>query len=129
MSYIYICECDQETYDIMKIMNNSLEHLYDIKGNLWLGVEPDTSHLPDKHPRLLNHRGFLICHRSLVQVIHLFMSTAVANNIYIWYYICFDNRDKLPGHDDDDDTGDMSTCDMQPTADEVAEIFKQQVTL
>ena len=46
----------------------------------------------------------------------------------IWYYICFDNRDSLPG-DDDDDTGDMSTCDMQPTDDEVAEISKQQVTL
>ena len=62
------------------------------------------------------------------------MSTAVVNNIYIWYYICFDNRERLPGDDDDDDdddddTGDMSTCDMLPTADEVAEIFKQQVTL
>ena len=47
----------------------------------------------------------------------------------IWYYICFDNRDSLPGDDDDEDPGDMSTCDMQPTDDEVAEIFKQQVTL
>ena len=48
----------------------------------------------------------------------------------ICYYICFDNIDSLPGDDDDDDyTGDMSTCDMQPTDDEVAEIFKQQVTL
>ena len=44
-----------------------------------------------------------------------------------------DNRDSLPGDDDDDDdddgTGDMSTCDMQPTDDEVSEIFKQQVIL
>ena len=48
----------------------------------------------------------------------------------IWYFICFDNRDSLPGDDDgDDDTCDMSTCDMQPTDDEVAEIFRQQVTL
>ena len=31
--------------------------------------------------------------------------------------------------DDDDDTGNMSTCDMQGTDDEVSEIFKQQVTL
>ena len=40
------------------------------------------------------------------------------------YHICFDNRDSLPGDDDavDDDTGDISTCDMQAT-DEVAEIF------
>ena len=46
------------------------------------------------------------------------------------YYICFDNRDSLPGGgDDDDDTGDMSTCDMQSTDDEVTEIFTQQVTL
>ena len=45
------------------------------------------------------------------------------------YYIYFDNRDSLPGDDDDDDTGDMSICDMQPTDDEVAEIFRQQVTL
>ena len=96
-----------------------------------MGVKPDASHLPDECPRPLDHRGFPICHRSLVQVIHWFMSTAVANNIYIWYYICFDSRDRLPGDDDDDDddTGVMSTSDMQPTADEVAEIFKQQVTL
>ena len=42
--------------------------------------------------------------------------------------MCFDNRDSLPGDDDDDDTGDMSTCDMQPTDDEIAEIFRKQVT-
>ena len=51
----------------------------------------------------------------------------------IWYDICFDNRHSLPGDDDDvnddDDTGNMSTCDMQGTDDEVSEIFKQQVTL
>ena len=52
----------------------------------------------------------------------------------IWYDICFDNRDSLPGgddddDDDDDDTGDMPTCDMQPTDDEVTKIFRQQVTL
>ena len=46
----------------------------------------------------------------------------------IWYDICFHNTDSLTG-DDDDDIGNMSTCDMQPTDDEVAEIFKQQVTL
>ena len=27
-----------------------------------VGVEPDTSHLPDEHPRLLDHRDFPICH-------------------------------------------------------------------
>ena len=51
----------------------------------------------------------------------------------IWYNICFDNRHSLPGDDDDvdddDGTGNMSTCDMQSTDDEVSEIFKQQVTL
>ena len=51
----------------------------------------------------------------------------------ILYHICFDNRDSLPGDDDaaadDNDTSDMSTCDMQPTDDEVAEIFRKQVIL
>ena len=49
----------------------------------------------------------------------------------ILYHICFDNRDSLPGEDDDDDdndTGDVSTCDMQPTDNEVAEIFRKHVT-
>ena len=47
----------------------------------------------------------------------------------ILYHICFYNKDSLPGDDDDvDDTGDMSTCDMQPTDGEVAEIFRKQVT-
>ena len=52
----------------------------------------------------------------------------------ILYHICFDNRDSLPGggddddDDDDNDTGDMSTCNMQPTDDKVAEIFRKQVT-
>ena len=35
------------------------------------GVKPDTSHLPDEHPRPLDHRGFPICPRSLIQVIHV----------------------------------------------------------
>ena len=45
------------------------------------------------------------------------------------------NRESLPGDDDndddddDDDTGDISICDVQATDDEVAEIFRQQVTL
>ena len=48
----------------------------------------------------------------------------------ILYHICFANTDSLPGVDDDDDndTGDISTCDMQPKDDEVAEIFRKQVT-
>ena len=50
----------------------------------------------------------------------------------ILYYICFDNRDSLPGDDDadddDNDTVAMSTFDMPPTDDEVAEIFRKQVT-
>ena len=31
-----------------------------------------------------------------------------------WYDICFDNRHSLPGDDDDvdDDTDNMSTCDV-----------------
>ena len=45
----------------------------------------------------------------------------------ILYHVCFDNRDSLPG-DDDDDTGDISTFDMQATDDEVAEIFRKHVT-
>ena len=42
----------------------------------------------------------------------------------ILYHICFDNTDSLPGDggDDDDDTGDISTCDVEATCDEVAEI-------
>ena len=42
----------------------------------------------------------------------------------LWQY-------SLPGDDDDDDdddTGDSSTCDMQATDDEVAEIFRKHVT-
>ena len=44
----------------------------------------------------------------------------------ILYHICFDNRDSLPG-DNDDDIGDISTSGMQATDDEVAEIFRKQV--
>ena len=36
-----------------------------------VGVEPDTSHLLDECPRPLDHRGFPICPRSLIQVIHI----------------------------------------------------------
>ena len=47
----------------------------------------------------------------------------------ILYNVCFDNRDSLPGDDDhDDDTSDISTFDVQATYDEVAEIFRKQVT-
>ena len=38
-------------------------------------------------------------------------------------------RESLPGDDDNDDTGDISICDIQATDDEVAEIFRWQVTL
>ena len=38
------------------------------------------------------------------------------------YHVCFDNTESLPGDDDDDDTGDISTCDVEATHDEVAEI-------
>ena len=56
--------------------------------------------------------------------------TTIHNNtILIWwlYHVCFENTDSLPG-DDDDDTGDISTFDMEATDDEVAEIFRKQVT-
>ena len=45
----------------MKIINNSLEHSFirDRKGIAPLvGVKPNASCLPDKCPRLLDHRGF-----------------------------------------------------------------------
>ena len=46
----------------------------------------------------------------------------------ILYHICFDNTDSLPGDDDDgDDTGDISTCDVEARHDEVAEICRKQV--
>ena len=41
-----------------------------------VAVKPDASHLPHECPRLLDHRGFLICHRSLIQVIHNFVILA-----------------------------------------------------
>ena len=45
----------------------------------------------------------------------------------------FDNTDYLPGdnnnNNDDDDKGDISTYDMEAADDEVAEIFRKQVTL
>ena len=50
----------------------------------------------------------------------------------IWYDISFDNRQSLPGDDDDvdddDDTGNMPTCDMSGGDDAGSEICKQQVT-
>ena len=42
--------------------------------------------------------------------------------------MCFNNTDSLPGDDDDDNTGDISTFDMEATDDEVAVIFRKQVT-
>ena len=44
----------------MKIINNSLEHSCETeKGKSPpVGVEPNASHLPDEHPRPLDHRGF-----------------------------------------------------------------------
>ena len=50
----------------------------------------------------------------------------------IWYDVCFDNTDSLPGDDDDgddddDDTGAISTCGVEATHDVVAEICRKQV--
>ena len=49
----------------------------------------------------------------------------------ILYHICFDNRDSLPGDDNDDgddnDTCDISTFGMQATHDDIAEIFRKEV--
>ena len=56
---------------------------------------------------------------------------ASRENIYLFilYNVCFKNRDRLPGDDDDDDdTGDISTCDMEATDDEVAEIFRKHIS-
>ena len=52
-------------------INNSLETLvWQNRKSPLVGVEPNASHLLDECPRLLDHRGFLICPRSLIQVIH-----------------------------------------------------------
>ena len=45
----------------------------------------------------------------------------------ILYHVCFDNTDSSPGDDDDDNTGDISTFDVEATHDEVAEILRKQV--
>ena len=49
----------------------------------------------------------------------------------ILYCVCFHNTDSLPGDDDDDDddddTADSSTCDIQGTDNEVAEIFRKHI--
>ena len=42
------------------------------------------------------------------------------------YHVCFDKTDSLPG-DDDDDTGAISTCDVEATHGAVAEIYRKQV--
>ena len=45
----------------MKIINNSLGRSFirDRKGKAPpVGVEPNASHLPNEHPRPLDHRGF-----------------------------------------------------------------------
>ena len=44
----------------------------------------------------------------------------------ILYNVCF-KIDSLPG-DDDDDTDDISTCDMEATDVEVAEIFRKHIS-
>ena len=49
--------------------------------------------------------------------------------LLLLYHVCFDNTDNLPGDDDDDYTGDISTFDMETTDDEFVEIFRKQVTL
>ena len=55
-----------------KLINNSFETLiWQKRKSPLVRVEPNASCLPDKHPRLLDHRGFLICHRSLIRVIHM----------------------------------------------------------
>ena len=43
--------------------------------------------------------------------------------------LCFDNRDSLPGDDDDgdDDTSAISTCAVKAIHDVVAEIYRKQV--
>ena len=45
----------------------------------------------------------------------------------ILYHVCFDETDSLPCDDDDDDTGAISTCDVEATHDAVAEICRKQV--
>ena len=45
---------------------------------------------------------------------------------HILYHVCFDNTDSLPG--DDDDTGNISTFNVEATHDKVAEILRKQVT-
>ena len=52
-----------------------------------MGVKPDASHLPDECPRLLDHRGFLICLRSLIQVIHAWPLNC-DNQYYLQDVIC-----------------------------------------
>ena len=54
----------------------------------------------------------------------------------ILYHVCCNNRERLPGKnddaddddDDDDDAGDMSIADMAATDDEVAEILTKYIS-
>ena len=52
-----------------------------------MGVKPDASHLPDECPRPLDHRGFQICLRSLIQVIHAWPLNC-DNQYYLQDIIC-----------------------------------------
>ena len=47
----------------------------------------------------------------------------------ILYHVCCNNRERLPGKDDDDDdAGDMSISDIAATDDEVAEILSKYIS-
>ena len=64
-------------------INNSLETLIQQKRKSPpVRVKSDASHLLDKHPRPLDHRGFPICCRSLIQVIHIVVTE-------LWLLILF----------------------------------------
>ena len=73
MVYHHLNNCILKCFNSMKIINN-----FFLKHSIWqkrksplVRVEPNASHLPDKHPRPLDHRRFPICNRSLIQVIHI----------------------------------------------------------
>ena len=65
-------------------------------------------------------RMFACAHHKFLFAVH--KTNQTKNTLY---HVCFDNIDSLP--DDDDDTGDISTCDVEATHDEVAEICTKQV--
>ena len=57
---------------LRKLINNSFETLiWQKRKSPRVGVEPNASCLLDELSRLLDHRGFPICHRSLIWVIHM----------------------------------------------------------